>query len=340
MAFEKKETQNYRVIENDIANDNIKQCYLLYGEEAYLKLFYKKRLIKVFGADDADNTMNVAYFTGKDIDVKELISIADTMPFFADYRTIIISDSGFFKSSQDELADFIKNSLPETTRLLFIENDVDKRSKMFKAIKEHGSDIEFTIQSEESNSKWIAKLLQSDKKTMQPSVISYFLSKTGNDMANIRTEYDKLISYTLTKDTITKEDVDAIVTVRLQDRVFVMLDSMSEKNQKKALSLYYELLALKTPPYKILSLITSRFNDMLIAKELKQKGYDKSGITSKMGYGNNQWRTDKLLNSARSYSLDVLKEALRECVEYDEKIKTGQLIDKLAVEMLIVKYSK
>ena len=136
MAYEKKETQNYRVIENDIANDNIKQCYLLYGEEAYLKLFYKKRLIKVFGADDADNTMNVAYFQGKNIDIKELIALADTMPFFAEYRTIIISDSGFFKSSQDELADFIKNSLPETTRLLFVESDVDKRSKMFKAIKD------------------------------------------------------------------------------------------------------------------------------------------------------------------------------------------------------------
>lgn len=339
MAFEKKEAQNYRVIENDIAGDNIKQCYLLYGEEAYLKLFYKKKLIKAFGADDESNTMNVAYFTGKDIDVKELISLADTLPFFADYRTIIISDSGFFKSSQDELADFIKNNLPETTRLIFIEDEVDKRSKMFKAIKEHGSDIEFTAQSEESNRKWVTKLLSSDHKKMEPSVIAYFLQKTGNDMANIRTEYDKLISYTLKKDDITKEDVDAIVTIRLQDRVFVMLDSMSEKNQKKALHLYYELLALKTPPYKILSLITTRFNDMLIAKELKIKGYDKNGITSKMGYGNNTWRTDKLLSNAAHYPLPVLKEALFECAEFDEKIKTGQITDKLAVEMLIVKYS-
>lgn len=339
MAFEKKETQNYRVIENDIANDNIKQCYLLYGEEAYLKLFYKKRIMKVFGADDESNTMNVAYFTGKDIDVKEIISLADTMPFFADYRTIIVSDSGFFKSSQDELADFIKNSLPDTTRMLFVESEVDKRSKMFKAIKEHGTDVEFTQQTEESNRKWVMKLLKGDNKNMEPSVIAYFLQKTGNDMANIRTEYDKLISYALNKDVITKDDVDAIVTVRLQDRVFVMLDSMSEKNQKKALHLYYELLALKTPPYKILSLITTRFNDMLIVKELKVKGYDKSGITNKMGYGNNTWRTEKLIANASHYSLKTLKEALFECAEFDEKIKTGQITDKLAVEMLIVKYS-
>lgn len=340
MAFEKKEAQNYRVIENDIANNNLKQCYLLYGEEAYLKLFYKKRLIKVFGADDDSNTMNVAYFQGKNIDIKELIALADTMPFFADFRTIIITDSGFFSSAQEELADYIKKGLPDTTRLLFIEDDVDKRGRMFKAIKEKGSEVEFTIQSEDSNAKWIKKLATNDNKSMDTSVIYYFLSKTGNDMANIRTEYDKLICYALDRDVITKDDVDAIVTSRLQDRVFVMLDSMSEKNQKKALLLYYDLLALKTPPYKILSLITSRFNDMLVAKELKLKGYDKNGITSKMGYGNNSWRTDKLLANARSYSLDTLKEALRECVTYDEKIKTGQLIDKLAVEMLIVKYSR
>lgn len=64
--------------------------------------------------------MNYSYFEGNKIVVKEVIDMANTLPFFAEKRLIVIENSGFFKSSQEELADFIKN-MPDYL-ILFLLN--------------------------------------------------------------------------------------------------------------------------------------------------------------------------------------------------------------------------
>lgn len=67
-------------IQEDIKSGKFKQVYLLYGEEAYLKQQYKRNLVKALNPDD--DTMNFARYEGKGIDIRELISLFDTMPFF------------------------------------------------------------------------------------------------------------------------------------------------------------------------------------------------------------------------------------------------------------------
>lgn len=71
-------------------------------------------------------------------------------------------------------------------------------------------------------------------------------------MENISMELAKLLSYTEGRDVITTEDVDAICTVQTTGQVFEMIRALSEKKQKRALDLYYDLLALKEPPMRIL----------------------------------------------------------------------------------------
>ena len=58
--------------------------------------------------------MNFSAFSGSDINQKEIIDLAETLPFFADRRLILIEDSGLFKKSAEELADYM-SSIPETT---------------------------------------------------------------------------------------------------------------------------------------------------------------------------------------------------------------------------------
>jgi DNA polymerase-3 subunit delta len=69
--------------------------YLLYGEEDYLKKQYKEKLRSAMLSPD--DTMNFAYYEGKGINVKEVIDLAETLPFFAERRLIIMEDTGFFK---------------------------------------------------------------------------------------------------------------------------------------------------------------------------------------------------------------------------------------------------
>lgn len=89
-----------QTLNQDIKSGEFKQIYLLYGEEAFLKNSYKNRLKEAIIGDD---TMNFARFEGKGLDVDELIRLADTMPFFAEHRLILIEDCGFFKTASDAL---------------------------------------------------------------------------------------------------------------------------------------------------------------------------------------------------------------------------------------------
>ena len=81
-----------------------------------MKKSYKNRLKEAITGGD---TMNYNYYEGKGLDVNEIIGLAETMPFFAEKRLILIEDSGFFKSAQEELAAYIP-SIPETACLLFV----------------------------------------------------------------------------------------------------------------------------------------------------------------------------------------------------------------------------
>ena len=54
--------------------------YLLYGQEDYLRLLYRDKLREAILPPE--DTMNYSYFEGKDIDLGEVESIADTVPFF------------------------------------------------------------------------------------------------------------------------------------------------------------------------------------------------------------------------------------------------------------------
>ena len=122
-------------LNEDLKTGNIKQAYLLYGEEAYLKKQYRDRLTKAVLPEG--DTVNYAHYEGKGINVPEIIDLAVTMPFFAEKRLIVIEDSGLFKNADAKFADYIK-SMPETVCFVFVESEVDKRSKMYKAVKETG----------------------------------------------------------------------------------------------------------------------------------------------------------------------------------------------------------
>ena len=114
----------------DIKNQEYKQAYLLFrGRRLSGKKQYRNKLLQAWNPDG--DTMNESRFEGKGIDVKEVISLGETMPFFSDRRIILLENTGFFKNQCPELAEYL-NNLPDYLYLLFVEDEVDKRAKCLK----------------------------------------------------------------------------------------------------------------------------------------------------------------------------------------------------------------
>lgn len=320
-------------LNQDIKTGQLNHIYLLYGEEAYLRKQYKDRLKEAIIGDD---TMNYHYYEGKNISVGEIIDQAETMPFFADKRLIILENSGLFKGGGEELAEYLK-APAETVYFLFVDTEVDKRSKLYKAVSSKGCAVEFGIQDETTLKRWILGMVKKENKKISESALNYLLEMTGTDMENIRKETEKLFSYCLEKEAITERDIEQICTRRISSHIFDMINAIADRKQKRALELYYELLALKEPPMRILSLITRQFNLLLQVKELAEKGYQGRAIGEKVGLPG--FIAGKYVTQASRFKKMELRETLEACVEADEAIKMGRMNDNMSVELLIVKYS-
>ena len=157
-------------------------------------------------------------------------------------------------------------------------------------------------------------------------------------MENISRELEKLFCYTLGKAAVTQEDIEAVCTRQIGNQIFDMVESIALRRQKRALELYYDLLALKEPPMRILFLIGRQFNLLMQVKELKKKGLDDKKIGEETGL--HGFVVRKYVSQASRFTMAELKEALQACVEADEAVKTGKMSDVLSVELLIVTYSR
>ena len=304
----------------DIKNQEYKQAYLFFGEEGYLKKQYRDKLIQAWNPDG--DTMNYSRFEGKGIDVKEVISMENT---------------GFFKNQCPELTEYL-NSLPDYLYLLFVEEEVDKRSKMFKTVKQIGRVVDFSVQDEKTLMRWVLGILKREGKQITQRDMERFLSKTGTDMSNIEKELEKLLCYTMDRSVITEEDIDAVCTTQINNRIFAMVQAVAEQNQKKALDLYYDLLALKEPPMRILFLLARQFNLLLQVKELQRLGCDQKTIASRTGL--QSFVVRNYTGCTGRYTTAQLRQAVEDFTQTEEDVKTGRLSDVLSVELLIVKYAR
>ncbi len=322
-----------KVISEHIKLGSYKKVYLLYGEEDYLKKQYRDKLKAALTGDD---TMNYSYFEGDKADVREIADIGNTLPFFADRRLIVIENSGFFKASNDALAEFIRN-IPDYLTVVFVEKEADKRNKAYKAVAENGYISEMKPQTQAVLEKWIAGLLKSEGKQTDRQAIEALLAKTGSSMELIKSELDKLVSYCMDRGQVTVQDVEAVCCTQTVSRVFDMITAIATKKQQQALGLYYDLLTLREPPMRILYLIVRQFNGIWQVKEASAHGKRSEEIAREMGVA--PFIAGKYLAQAKYFSFRQLREALDDFADTEERVKQGRLNDKTGVELLIIKYS-
>ena len=321
-------------IAEDIKTGQLKQIYLLYGEEAYLIRQYRDKLKRALLGDGSD--MNVNRFEGKGVPVPQIIDMAETLPFFADRRVIILEYTELFKSGGEKLSEYLKKPA-ESSSFILVEREVDKRSGLYKTVKKLGYAAEFGRQDAKTLQKWVCGILKKEKKQISQETLQLFLEGTGDDMENIRKELEKLLCYTLDSEVITSKDVEEICVPQIQNHIFDMITAIANGSGEQALKLYYDLLSLREPPMRILALISRQFNLLLQVKELAQKGYPQAMIGEKVGL--HGFIAGKYMKQASGFKVPFLKQALEDCAQTEYAFKSGKLGERMSVELLTVKYS-
>lgn len=323
---------NLNLLKKDIESRNFRPYYLLYGEESYLIRYYQKLITNAIIKDNIN--MNLSVFYDKITEFDKILSMADTLPFFSDYRLIVFKNSKLFCTSND----FSKllPSIPKTTILLFVEDEVDGRNKLFKAVNTSGLSVPLNFQDDASLVNWIIKKFSINDIKIERSLAVFLLEYVGNSLEELNNETDKLVSYCIDSKIVQKEDIIFVCNREFSDQIFSLLELFFSKNITMGLNLYLDLIENKEAPLKILSIITLHFQRLLNTKILIQ--HNENSYIPKMlelNSAKGQKYVPKYIRQSQLFSLERLKELVENCISVEEAIKTGQIKDILGLESIL-----
>lgn len=318
---------------SDIKNNTYKPCYLFFGDEDYLKNQYRDKIIKALFPEG--DTMNLNRF-GEDANETDIVEAALAMPFFADRRLVVAEDTGLFKKEAKALSEFLKD-VPETTTLLFVEKNVDKRNACYKAIDKSGIAIEFSLPTPAELEAWIMGRLKRENKSITRAAMTEFIERCGSDMETMDKELEKLICYALDKEGIDERDVDAVCIPQITSNVWKMIDALADKNAKGAYMWYQKLLSAKEDPLHILNLIQRHFRLMLSSAELDAKGHNVNQIAAELSL--RDFAVRNYLRQSKSFNKKKVISMLSKMAELESNAKMGKIRDFSAVEVIIAEFS-
>ncbi|MCR4895433.1 MAG: DNA polymerase III subunit delta [Lachnospiraceae bacterium] len=352
-------------LKKDLREKTFHPVYLLYGAEDFMVRHYYRKLCEALGADPSD--MNTQVFEGKDVSVDQIIDAARTMPFFAERRVILLRGTGLAKTGGLALAKYLEEPA-DTSVIVMMEEDVDEKCKLSLVIQNAGVLLECKKQGRDYLLMNVAGRLLKVDKVMNGNAADLLLERTGDSMYVLSNELDKLISYVGDRNEITMEDVDAICIRTIDDQIFRMMEALTVCDQKTAMDAYYDLMALKEPPPKIIRTLANQFMALLRIKTMRAEGHPVSAIQQEMSYQSlpkdpearkvreekdkesnlgfgpepkyNSYRLGKMIEQAGRCSTELLQRdiALMTAAEYD--FKSGRMDDRIALEMLLLRMTR
>lgn len=329
-----------KVLKENIKNKNFAKCYLLFGEENYLKKYYEHKLKNAIVSDNMD-MMNTNVFEGKSISIDTIINASNTLPFMCEKRLVLIKFSELFQNGRKEDSDKMKGYLadiPNSTCIIFIEENVDKRNKLYKTIQKEGYIAELKSPKESDLIVWIQKTFKKYNIDIETKIAIYMLRNVGTDMDLLEGEIQKLIAYKNNENIINQTDIDIVCTKSLETKIFDMLDAIGNKNLSIALNIYNNMIMSKEAPIKILIMIIRQFRLLIQVKYLLSKSYNNDYIAQRLNQ--NPFVVKGFLAQVKNFPQEILNQAFEDCLETDISIKTGLLSADIAVELLIIKYGQ
>lgn len=321
-----------------IKENRLRNLYVFYGEEEYLKEYYIKKIEEKVPSNGFEEFNRILIEGGSDYDVYD--SVLESMPVMAEKRIVEIRDSNIFTMKRsggivppdEDQKKFWQDKfkrLSDDTVLIFCEKNVDGRSVLFKAAAKAGFAVEFKYMSSVDLRAWTVRRAMKAGKKIDNSTADYLISVIDSGMNNLENEMDKLLSYC--GETIYKSDIDKVVSRAMQVQAFDITDALMAGDARKALSVLNNMRTQKQSVFAILYLIYSNVEKML---HLRLAGVTSRAEAAEV-LGCVQWLAGKYLDGSKGFSLEKLYYMVTRVPEIDYEIKSGDVEEWQALEQYI-----
>ena len=323
MALQKKaDDSGYRELKKQISAGTIGPLYVFHGEETYLRDYYlgkMKETLLTGGLDD----FNYHTITAKEYSLPRLRELVDAMPMMSERTMVVVSDVDIFKGDKDGLLNILSD-LPEYLCLVFvydvIEYKPDGRAKLSKVIKEKAKVVNFARQEQGDLTDWIARRFRALGHDISTEDARYLIFLCGDLMTGLISEIGKIGAYAREK-RVTRQDIDAVAIPQLDAVVFQLTDAIAAGSFDKAFSVLGDLLHMQEVPIMILAVLGKQLRQLYTARLAIEGGKNTRWLMELWGM-KSSYPAEKLMSSARKFSLGWCRRAVLRCEELDLALKS------------------
>lgn len=340
MAKKNEEKLDYGALTRDLKQNGPGRLYLLYGMETYLRDSFLSAL-RAACLPAGEDDFSYHRLNGPAVDLRELSDAVNSLPFMSERTLTLVRgfDLNRCKEGDAQALERILSDIPESSTLCFVQDalwEPDSRLKLIKAVKKFGRAVNFTSQDQGSLVRWISKRFAALDREIDPSVAVRLIMTSGEYMAGLIPEIEKLAASSGER-RITAEDVDKFAHHLPEARIFDMTDRMAERRWDAAARIMAELLQMtEQEPIATLAVIGNQFRRLYAARLAIDEKLGGAYVEKlyNIKYGG---ITQKLMNTARGFTLEQLRRAVELCAETDYAMKSSSVDDVDLLKELLVK---
>ena len=333
----KPDTSGFETLKKDLSAGKPGRLYIFHGEETYLRDYYLDKL------RDTVLTGGLGEFNRHDLDAKgmnphALEEAVDCLPMMAERTLVLVTDFDLFKAGERDREEYIRilSSLPDYCCLVFlydlIDYKPDARTKLAQAVKKSGTAVNFVRQGQRELTDWVRRHFKALGKEIDPRLCGELIFLCGDLMHNLQQEIGKIGTYAKGP-AITRADIEAVATPQLDAVVFRIADAIGEKNYDKAAKILGELYQMQKSPYEILSALSKQLRQLYSARLALDGRRNAAWVAQLWGM---RYPADRLMVSARRFSLPWCRRAVTRCAQTDLAMKsTGQDPKELLTTLLL-----
>ncbi len=224
----------FEEIMSDLRNRIYKPVYFLAGEEPYyidqITDYIEDKVLP-----EAEKAFNQMILYADDTNIPSIIDIARRFPMMASHQVVIIREAQSLKKI-DDLAIYLDKPLTSTILVFCYKyKSLDKRTRLFKVLENHGVYFESQRLRDYQIPAWIDRYLMKKGIRTDPSSSAMLTEYLGTDLHKIANELDKLIiTLPAGKPVITTAIIEQNIGISKDYNNFELQKAVGDKNILKA----------------------------------------------------------------------------------------------------------
>ncbi len=334
MKKKKEPALDYAAEIRKLKEQGPRRLYLLWGEEDYLRDDYMKTLRGICSSDEEDGLQS-RIFKGAQPDPVELRFAIDTLPFFSERSLIEIREMDYTKPGDPDALIKVLEDIPDYCTVAFLPEQGEEpngKSKIVKYLREHGTEIRFTVQDQNMLIRWITRRFAYYGKGLEIEAAQRLIWLSGDQMKRLIPEIEKIAAYSR-GEKVTVSDVNAVANRIPEADIFELTDAIAERRFNTAAGLLADLLEQRdTSVPAILSMLSNQFRRLYLATQTKNTAelMELSGLKY-------DFMARRLLQSARSFQPLQLQHAVELCAQADYRLKSEGTDEKLLLKETLMR---